>query len=95
MNDFATYFLKKRQRKLLQIEGKLLQKINHQLNSLDIISTGYTLNFSDKKIPISKPFRYKLSDKLNNQSVKKFINDSKTDGVKNILISILWDENKV
>ena len=97
MNDFATYFLEKKDK-----ESYFKLKENYYKNNKSVVEfIRYNLNWlyfkffiDKKKIPISKPFRYKLSDKLNNQSVRKFINDAKTDGAKNILISILWDENQ-
>ena len=50
--------------------------------------------FFPKKIkPASKGFSYKLSNKKNTKDVQDFIKSNKEDGVKNILISVLWDEN--
>jgi hypothetical protein len=50
--------------------------------------------FFPKKIkPISKGFNYKLSNEKNTKDVHDFIKSNREDGVKNILISVLWDEN--
>jgi len=42
----------------------------------------------------SKGFRYKIDDNLNNDDLRKFINNAKKDSCKYILLSILWDEGK-
>ena len=83
-----------------ELERYKKQQKNHFLSQRNLIGFVmyllfiiYMNLFFPKKIkPISKGFKYKLSKEKNTKDVHDFIKSNREDGVKNILISVLWDE---
>tara|TARA_Y200000002_G_scaffold379484_1_gene388834 strand:+ start:604 stop:1635 length:1032 start_codon:yes stop_codon:yes gene_type:complete len=86
---------------LEELERYKKQQKNHFLSQRNFIGfvmyslfVIYINFFFPKKIkPISKGFNYKLSNEKNTKNVHDFIKSNREDGVKNILISVLWDES--
>ena len=94
--DFGAYFMSELEKKRFhrQYVDRLLERIN--LRNLLIYSNFalYFFVFRHYKLKLkSIGFRYKLSNELCTSNVSSFIEKHKSENVKYILISVLWDES--
>jgi len=93
--DFTCFFMEKNELnryKKQQRQHFLAQKslVGYLMYFLFIIYLDFSL--PNKIKPVSKGFRYRLSKEKDTNDVNKFISSNRKEGVKHILISVLWDE---
>ena len=97
LNDFATFFLEAKDKEnFVKLKIDYFKKNRSLIELIRLILNFLYLKYFNKfkKIPKSKPFRYKIHNSLLNTKVLNFISKVKKDNKKHILISVLWDEGR-
>ena len=95
-NDFVSFFMNNLERKRYhrQYVDRLLERINLRNLIIYLNFSLYFFVFRHYKLRLkSTGFRYKLRNKLYTSKVSSFIEKHKSENVKYILISVLWDES--